>query len=61
MVFFGGALCVIDVAESAPMQGKGLLRNSSDPGTGKRDTDDDGLFALSSQPNGNESSGTSVE
>jgi len=39
---------------------RGALHNSSDPGTGKRDTDGDGLPALSSWPNGGESSGTSV-
>ena len=40
---------------------RGALHNSSDPGTGKRNTDGDGLPASSSQPNGGESSGSSVE
>jgi len=51
---------VIDVAGSASMQ-RGALHNSSDPGTGKRDTDGDGLPASSSQPNGGASSESSVE
>jgi len=51
---------VIDVSRERIKQGEGLLRNSSDPGTGKTNTDGDGLPASSSQPNGGESSETSV-
>jgi hypothetical protein len=61
MFFFGVALGVIDVSRERIKQGEGLLRNSSDPGTGNTNTDGDGLPASSSWPNGGESSGTSVE
>lgn len=39
---------------------RGLLHNSSDPGTGKPDTDGDGLPASSSWPNGGELSESST-